>query len=110
MGQRVNMKGNIDENRYEAGYLDEYKTWFHNNLRGIVNPIPRVGREIEDVQMRSRSTHIIFKRNETKGNRNFDEGSTNTNLENLKAEGLSCDFTRFNRCEGLFDVSRCNPG
>ena len=46
------MKGNMAENRFEAGYVDEYKTWLQDNLCGVVNPKPRVGREIKDVQMR----------------------------------------------------------
>lgn len=48
---RVNLKVSIAENRYEAGYVDEYKTWFQDDLRGVVNLTPRVGREIEDVQI-----------------------------------------------------------
>ncbi|TMW99128.1 hypothetical protein EJD97_003007 [Solanum chilense] len=46
------MKWEVTENRYGAGYVDEYKTWLHNDLRGVVNPIPRMGRRIEDVQTR----------------------------------------------------------
>lgn len=49
---RVNLKGSIAENRYVAGYVDKYKKWLQDNLRGLVNPTPHVGREIEDVQMR----------------------------------------------------------
>ena len=52
MGWRVNMEGNIAENRYEAGYVDEYKTWLQDDLCGVVNPTPRVDREVKDVQMR----------------------------------------------------------
>ncbi|TMW80518.1 hypothetical protein EJD97_018841, partial [Solanum chilense] len=46
------IKWEMTENRYEAGYVDEYKTWLHNDLHGVVNPIPRMGQRIEDVQTR----------------------------------------------------------
>ena len=46
------MKWEVTENRYEVGYVDEYKTWSHNDLHGVVNPIPCMGRRIEDVQTR----------------------------------------------------------
>ncbi|TMX00532.1 hypothetical protein EJD97_000635 [Solanum chilense] len=46
------MKWEVTENRYRAGYVDEYKTWLHNDLRGVVDPTPRTGRRIEDVQTR----------------------------------------------------------
>ncbi|TMW80374.1 hypothetical protein EJD97_020754, partial [Solanum chilense] len=46
------MKWEVIENRYEAGYVDKYKTWLHNDLHGVVNPIPRIGRRIENVQTR----------------------------------------------------------
>ena len=43
---RVKMKGSIGENRYEARYVDDYKTWLQDDLHGVVNPTPCVGREI----------------------------------------------------------------
>ena len=46
------MKWDMTEIRYEAGYVDEYKTWLPNNLHGVVKPIPHTGREIEDVRTR----------------------------------------------------------
>ena len=49
---RVNMKWEVTEDRYGAGYVDEYKTWLHNDLHGVVDPVPRTGRKIEDVQTR----------------------------------------------------------
>ena len=45
----VNIKWGMAENRYEGGYVDEYKTWLQNNLRDVVNLTQRVGKEIEDV-------------------------------------------------------------
>ena len=41
--RRVNMEWDMTENIYEAGFVDEYKTWLHNDLHGVVNPIPRMG-------------------------------------------------------------------
>ena len=32
--------------------LKSTKTWLQDDLRGVVNPTPHVGREIENVQMR----------------------------------------------------------
>ena len=49
---RVNMKWKVTEDRYGAGYVDEYKTWLHKDLRGIVDPTPRTSRKIEDVETR----------------------------------------------------------
>ena len=39
----VNMKGNMNENKYKYGYVDEYKTWLQDNLRSVVNTTPQVG-------------------------------------------------------------------
>ena len=50
--ERVNMKWEVTEDRYGAGYVDEYKTWLHNNLHGVVDPTPRTSRKIEDVETR----------------------------------------------------------
>ncbi|KAH0700949.1 hypothetical protein KY284_015164 [Solanum tuberosum] len=49
---RVNLKESMTENRYEAGYVDEYKKWLQDDLRGTLDPTPRTGRQIEDVQVR----------------------------------------------------------
>ncbi|KAH0705576.1 hypothetical protein KY289_010652 [Solanum tuberosum] len=49
---RVNLKESMAENRYEAGYVDEYKKWLQDDLRGTLDPTPRTGRQIEDVQVR----------------------------------------------------------
>ena len=49
---RVNMKWEVTEDRYGAGYVDEYKTWLHNDLRGVVDPTPRTSQKIEDVETR----------------------------------------------------------
>ena len=46
---RFNMKWDMTENIYEAGYVDEYKTSLQNDLHGVVNPTPHVDREIKDV-------------------------------------------------------------
>ena len=46
------MKWDMTENKYEAGYVNKYKTWLQNNLHGVVNPILLTGLEIEDVQTR----------------------------------------------------------
>lgn len=46
---RININESIAANRYEAGYVDEYKTWFHDDLCGVVNMTPHGDREIEDV-------------------------------------------------------------
>ncbi|KAH0729393.1 hypothetical protein KY290_000528 [Solanum tuberosum] len=48
---RVNLKESMAENRYEAGYVDEYKKWLQDDLRGTLDPTPRTGRQIEDVQL-----------------------------------------------------------
>ena len=40
---RVNMKGNMDENKYKSGYVDEHKTWLHDDLHSVVNTTPHVG-------------------------------------------------------------------
>lgn len=42
----------MDENRYKVGYIDEYKKWLQDISHGIVISIPRMGREIKDVQVR----------------------------------------------------------
>ena len=49
---RVNMKWEVTEGRYVAGYVDEYKTWLHNDLHGVVDLTPRTGQKIEDMQTR----------------------------------------------------------
>ena len=52
------MKWSMVENKYEVGYVDEYKTWLQNDLHGVVSPIPRTGREIEDAQTRPLSARM----------------------------------------------------
>ncbi|TMW89799.1 hypothetical protein EJD97_016612 [Solanum chilense] len=46
------MKWDMTENRYEAWYVNEYKTWLQNDLHGVVNLISRMVRKVEDVQTR----------------------------------------------------------
>ncbi|TMW97795.1 hypothetical protein EJD97_004970 [Solanum chilense] len=55
------MKWDMTKNRYEAGYVNEYKTWLQNDLHGVVNLIPRTGREIEDVHTRLQIHAYHFK-------------------------------------------------
>ena len=43
---RVNMTWDMAKNRYEVGYVDEYNTWLQNDLHGVVNLIPRMGRKV----------------------------------------------------------------
>lgn len=50
--KRINMKESMAKNRYEAGYINEYKKWLQDNLCGVVKPTPHVGRGIEDVKVR----------------------------------------------------------
>ncbi|KAH0682847.1 hypothetical protein KY285_020355 [Solanum tuberosum] len=48
---QVNIKESMTKNRYEAGYVDEYKKWLQNDLHGTLDLTPRTGRQIEDVQL-----------------------------------------------------------
>ncbi|KAH0754939.1 hypothetical protein KY290_025209 [Solanum tuberosum] len=38
----------MTEDRYDAGYVDEYKKWLQDDLCGTLDPTPRTGRQIED--------------------------------------------------------------
>uniref|UniRef100_M0ZK16 Uncharacterized protein n=1 Tax=Solanum tuberosum TaxID=4113 RepID=M0ZK16_SOLTU len=40
------------ENRYEVRYVNEYKKWLQDDLCGTLDPTPRMGRQIEYVQVR----------------------------------------------------------
>ncbi|KAH0675521.1 hypothetical protein KY285_023322 [Solanum tuberosum] len=46
---RVNLKESMSEDRYDAGYVGEYKKWLQDDLGGTLDPTPRTCRQIEDV-------------------------------------------------------------
>ena len=81
---RVNMKGDMTENRYEVEYVDEYKTWLQNDLHGAVNLIPHTNQEIEDVHIRPtilRKNGTEESKNFRRENKNFNKGSESANFE-----------------------------
>ncbi|KAH0642103.1 hypothetical protein KY285_032967 [Solanum tuberosum] len=48
----VKLKESIAANRYQAGYVDEYKKWLQDDLLSTLNPTPCTGRQIKDIQVR----------------------------------------------------------
>ena len=82
------MKWDMTEIRYEAGYVDEYKTWLQNDLHGVVNVITHTIKKLKTYRQGFRSMPTIFSKNGTEGSksfrrerRNFNKRSESTNFE-----------------------------
>ncbi|KAH0709466.1 hypothetical protein KY284_010893 [Solanum tuberosum] len=55
----VNLKESMYANRYQSGYVDEYKKWLEDDLLGTLNPGPCMGRQIEDeVRLQLQAYHF----------------------------------------------------